>query len=1068
MSMTSQSKFPRGSEWRRWDLHVHTPASVLNNQFGNNWDQYIHRLFTRAIENGIAAIGITDYFSIDGYRKIKQEYLADRNRLEFIFNEELKRDSGYIDKILSILVIPNIELRLSKYVAYVKRRENNEKGSKKNDLEIQEKRATIHVLLSDEISIQDIEENFLQKLEITYIGIPQGPDEKLPLTRSNLEKLGRRLQMEHTAFHERHSSDFYTGAMQAGVDDGKISDVLNGTPSIFKSKYVIALAEEYVSDANWDGAGHQARKLLCQRSDMLFSANPRTVKWAASEEVAKEFGSAKPCIWGSDAHSYDKLFEPDDARYCWIKADTTFSGLRQLLNEPAERCYIGECPPALRAIREAKKPHIVKLSFFKNPDSTLSEKWFDSLSLEFNSGMVTIIGNKGGGKSALADTLALLGNSKVNPKHFSFLRAERFKRRDAGLRRNRSEDFAANAVWSTSEEFERQLACSSSQDELERVRYLPQGYLEKLCNEHEEEAQKEFRNELDRVIFSHVEPPLRLGKATLEELIDYRTDEIIRTTSSLKRHLRDINHKIVVLEQKSTEAIAIFLDEKVKAKELELSIHEASRPVEVRDPRADQSMSAESTEVIKKIDALKDSVKDLLERQAEHERELASQYVRRERAAKILERLNKFHNYYLDVLAFVEKETAELEFEHSGLIEAKVQKHPVEELLQETDKRILSLTAILDSQDPQGFARQLAALEAEQTTLQAALDAPNQGYQRYLTELSNWEKRRKQILGSQDTPDSLLYYKHQIELAQRYPEELESLYSERRITATRIYQEVTKRANVYREYYGPVLDFIEREQKNKSQLAFNAFRVSFEVIIDSSPFAERFLGHINHGVGGSFCGVDESRKRLDDMLQEGIFGKETSAIDIIEDIMGALKEDRRAPSKRSTGHPIERQLKKNVSIEGLYNFLYEMEYLEPRYALRVGNKGLQELSPGERGLLLLVFYLLIDKGSSPLIIDQPEENLDNQSIKNVLVPCMKAAKERRQLFVITHNPNIAVVCDSEQVIFTSIDKTNGHEVRYDSGSLEDGIISRHIVDVLEGTRPAFENRSFKYKTGGAI
>ena len=66
----------RGSVWRKWDFHVHTPYSILNNNYGVNpyeekWDEeqfdaYVVALFTKAVENGVAAIGITDYFSIDG------------------------------------------------------------------------------------------------------------------------------------------------------------------------------------------------------------------------------------------------------------------------------------------------------------------------------------------------------------------------------------------------------------------------------------------------------------------------------------------------------------------------------------------------------------------------------------------------------------------------------------------------------------------------------------------------------------------------------------------------------------------------------------------------------------------------------------------------------------------------------------------------------------------------------------------------------------------------------------------------------------------------------------------
>ena len=124
--------------------------------------------------------------------------------------------------------------------------------------------------------------------------------------------------------------------------------------------------------------------------------------------------------------------------------------------------------------------------------------------------------------------------------------------------------------------------------------------------------------------------------------------------------------------------------------------------------------------------------------------------------------------------------------------------------------------------------------------------------------------------------------------------------------------------------------------------------------------------------------------------------------------------------------------------------------------------GLDQLSPGERGTLLLVFYLLIDKSDIPLIIDQPEENLDNQTVYDILVPCIKEVKTRRQIIIVTHNPNLAVVCDADQVIYASIDKKDGNCVTYESGGIENPVINKHVVDVLEGTMPAFEDRDRKY------
>ena len=120
-------------------------------------------------------------------------------------------------------------------------------------------------------------------------------------------------------------------------------------------------------------------------------------------------------------------------------------------------------------------------------------------------------------------------------------------------------------------------------------------------------------------------------------------------------------------------------------------------------------------------------------------------------------------------------------------------------------------------------------------------------------------------------------------------------------------------------------------------------------------------------------------------------------------------------------------------------------------------------SRGEKGALLLVFYLVLDKEDIPLIIDQPEDNLDNNSVAKVLVPYIKEAKSNRQIIMVTHNPNLAVVSDSEQVIKVSIDKENGNVFSFVSGGIETPFINKEIVEVLEGTIPAFTSRKDKYQ-----
>ena len=75
---------------------------------------------------------------------------------------------------------------------------------------------------------------------------------------------------------------------------------------------------------------------------------------------------------------------------------------------------------------------------------------------------------------------------------------------------------------------------------------------------------------------------------------------------------------------------------------------------------------------------------------------------------------------------------------------------------------------------------------------------------------------------------------------------------------------------------------------------------------------------------------------------------------------------------------------------------------------------------------------------------------------------MKEAKKRRQIVIVTHNPNLAVVCDAEQVICANLDKKDNYKMTYVSGAIENPVINKAVVDILEGTMPAFENRDSKY------
>ncbi|MDO9585628.1 MAG: hypothetical protein Q7I93_03985, partial [Syntrophales bacterium] len=214
---------------------------------------------------------------------------------------------------------------------------------------------------------------------------------------------------------------------------------------------------------------------------------------------------------------------------------------------------------------------------------------------------------------------------------------------------------------------------------------------------------------------------------------------------------------------------------------------------------------------------------------------------------------------------------------------------------------------------------------------------------------------------------------------------------------------------------------------------------------------------------GTFMGADEGRSKTEEFVQSTKWEDLGLVRSFLGNIDKALHMDLRETPPSAT--QLKDQLVKGRKVEDIYDLLYGMEYVRPKYVLRWEGKDLSMLSPGERGTLLLVFYLLVDKGDMPLIIDQPEGNLDNYTVAKVLVDCIKSARKIRQVFIVTHNPNLAVVCDADQVVHASMDKANGNAITYTTGALENPTMSKYVTDVLEGTRWAFNVRGAKYKVG---
>jgi len=164
------------------------------------------------------------------------------------------------------------------------------------------------------------------------------------------------------------------------------------------------------------------------------------------------------------------------------------------------------------------------------------------------------------------------------------------------------------------------------------------------------------------------------------------------------------------------------------------------------------------------------------------------------------------------------------------------------------------------------------------------------------------------------------------------------------------------------------------------------------------------------------------------------------------------------------------QLRKEKTEEDFNNWFFDLTNFSVTYSIRFEDKDLQLLSPGQKGIVLLLVYLEVDQEDDrPLIIDQPEDNLDSLSVYASLIEYFRKRKKGRQIIIITHNPNLVVNTDAEQIVIAQFDGTRAPRIQYKSGALEDiagseqdPSIREGVCRVLEGGREAFLRREQKY------
>ena len=927
--------FERGSEWRRWDLHIHTPDTKKNDCYsGKNstekWEKFYNSISdytSRSDEkrHRIAAIGITDYLSIDNYRKVVED-----NRLP-----------GCI-----CAVFPNVEMRALPVAAKAP--------------------VNIHFIFDPNI-VNELEDRFFGNLSFSL------GDRKYSARRSDLIQLGK-------AYNPSIKDDavaYQTGIEQYVPSIDTIIDLFSSDKEL-RDRVIIGVSNNssdgvsgvtdncsYFNDDTKESQLSASRLAYYKFADFIFSGNPKDVRFFLGESescdvegIKEKFGSLMPCLHGSDAHAYEKLFEPDKNRYCWIKSDPTFNGLKQVLYEPKDRVRIQELEPEQKA-----DYHVIERVEIDNDE-------FSSKPLLLNDKLVCIIGGKSTGKSLLLHNMARAVDS------------EQADKKSDNVRSNTKKIQNIKVFWRDGSE-----SVIGKQEDEHKIIYIPQTYLNQLSDEKEEST------EIDEII-----------------------ERIIMQDKKMLREYENLKKKVAEKKKTIDQQIYLVIQEYEDIKKIESTLAEMGTTNGIR----------------REIKKLREE-KETLSKECQISDEEINKYDNAvSEIARISEAMKRRDS---DLITIENLDTVLVKKEREKLEDLDLEKLTEDIILdveknagKEWDKRkkeILDLINAKKAQDKKVIA------EANQTKNQ---------YEALVSENAAIKQIAKQL----STEEEKLFKSEKLELD----------IKEKRAS---LIEELKKISLVFEDYKNLHTTYAERINADL-RTTDEALLFSVEV-----PFKnEAFCNMISNVFDG------RSLKAKRNIIEISSFDIEKFDSQNLFDLLYAcITGD--LPVK---GQSIENAIRQILS--NWYNITYNV---------RFENDTIEKMSPGKKALVLLKLLIDLAESECPILIDQPEDDLDNRSVFEELIPFIRERKISRQIIVVTHNANVVLGGDAEQVIIANQDGINSpnkeKRFEYRSGSIENiettdckdeeekGILERrsiqqHICDILEGGKQAFDLRKNKY------
>ena len=966
------NKVNRGSEWRKWDLHVHTPLSIEQEYGGNtpeNWERFISDL--ERLPSEIKVIGINDYIFIDGYKKVLDE-----------------KQKGRLSNIE--LILPVIELRIDKFANV----------SKDEPL----KRVNFHVIFSNELTPEIIQEQFLNSLSCEYLLNSDLHDKSIwngTITIKSITDLGQKIIDSSNG--KINGSPLKIGFNSLNIPYNKLLKKLEN--SYLKNKFLTAVGKTEWDTMRWDGSIADKKDVI-NRANFVFSASPTVELAVKAKESLKNQSVNHKLLHCSDAHTFINNLQNTKEKelghcFTWIKADPTFEGLKQIIYEPEERVRIQDEKPDFKEDKE-----IIDKVKFISPNNKFSNE-----EIYFNPNLNVIIGGKSSGKSILLYSIAktLLADTK-----------------DKLLFKNNEEERYSLKSIDSDFNFEITTKAGISQKISDRedghnslipnIKYIPQNELVKLA-EPELSGKAESLNKLVRNLICEDTDSKQKYDDFIKNVKQYDKEreelinsyfETLDNIQNLETELKKSNKEVLQTNIKTNSEKVEELNKKAGLSDEQIQQYKNFQEQQQQNQKRRDLLNSDLSQTNAFFQELNKELSNLQERKNTFLRSIHK---------------NEFRSYYQDKLKFIDDSIVQLQ----GLISE------IGIIINSEGKRIFNTDNI--------FKEELKQINNEKSNIEEELKLYQQN-----------EEIKKQIRTLEES----------IEIDGKLLAEIDSLNKKIEEKRQSIEEIKTKLFDLYKNSYNEYIDIVEQLKNRTIELEKDGLQIRGVTQFNFPKFRREIINftHGTYSDNNKYCICEEDRSRI----------FETNYDELISNISKMFNEIMNSEYRIKT-------ISKKEAVKKLLND-YFYDYWEITYK----NDKLGEMSTGKASFVILMLIIGLSKSKSPILIDQPEDNLDNRSVSENIISYLRNKKIERQIILVTHNANIVVNADAENVIVANQKGQNDKETSsiykfdYINGAIENTFakietetdllksmgIKEHIADIVEGGKEAFKNRERKY------